>query len=38
MYEFKKKVAIDYPSDAFDEFECIMTWEVATIIAESNSW
>ena len=38
MYEFKKKVAIDYPSDAFDEFECIMTWELATIIAESNSW
>ena len=38
MYEFKKKTAIDYPSEAFDEFECIMTWELATIIAESNSW
>lgn len=38
MYEFKKKIAIDYPSEAFDEFECIMTWELATIIAESNSW
>ena len=38
MYEFKKRVAIDYPSDAFDEFECIMTWELVTIIAESNSW
>lgn len=38
MYQFKKKIAIDYPSDAFDEFECIMTWELATIIAESNSW
>ena len=37
MYEFKKKVAIDYPSEAFDEFECIMTWELATIIAETNS-
>ena len=38
MYEFKKKTAIDYPSEAFDDFECIMTWELATIIAESNSW
>ena len=38
MYEFKKKTAIDYPSDAFDDFECIMTWELVTIIAESNSW
>lgn len=37
MYQFKKKVAISYPSEAFDEFECIMTWELATIIAESNS-
>ena len=38
MYQFKKKVAIDYPSPAFSEFECIMTGELATIIAESNSW
>lgn len=38
MYEFKKKIAIDYPWDAFNDFECIMTWELATIIAESNSW
>lgn len=38
MYEFKKKIAIDYPGEAFDEFECIMTWELATIIAETNSW
>lgn len=38
MYEFKKKTAIDYPSEAFNDFECIMTWELATIIAESNSW
>ena len=38
MYEFKKKTAIDYPSEAFDDFECIMTWELVTIIAESNSW
>lgn len=38
MYQFKKKTAIDYPSEAFDDFECIMTGELATIIAESNSW
>lgn len=38
MYEFKKKIAIDYPSEAFNDFECIMTGELATIIAESNSW
>lgn len=38
MYQLKKKIAIDYPSEAFDEFECIMTGELATIIAESNSW
>lgn len=38
MYQFKKKTAIDYPAEAFKDFECIMTWELATIIAESNSW
>lgn len=38
MYELKERTAIDYPSDAFDEFECILTGELATIIAESNSW
>lgn len=38
MYKFKKKVAISYPAEAFDEFECIMTWELVTIIAETNSW
>lgn len=38
MYQFKKKTAIDYPAEAFSWFECIMTWELATIIAESNSW
>lgn len=37
MYQFKKKQAISYPAEAFDDFECIMTWELATIIAESNS-
>ena len=25
MYEFKERTAIDYPSEAFDEFECILT-------------
>ena len=37
MYEFKEKIAIDYPSEAFDDFECVLTGELATIIAESNS-
>lgn len=38
MYKFQRKTAIVYPSEAFDEFECVMTGELATIIAESNSW
>ena len=38
MYEFKEKTWILYPSEAFDEFECIMTGELVTIVAESNSW
>ena len=38
MYQLEKKIAIDYPAECFDEFECVMTWELATIIAESNSW
>lgn len=38
MYQFKQKEAINYPWDAFNDFECIMTGELATIIAESNSW
>ena len=38
MYEFKQKTWIVYPSEAFDEFECIMSWELVTIVAESNSW
>lgn len=37
-YEFKEKTWILYPSEAFDCFECIMTWELVTIVAESNSW
>ena len=38
MYQWKEKLAIDYPSKSFDDFECILTGELATIIAESNSW
>ena len=37
-YEFKEKTWILYPSEAFDCFECMMTWELITIVAESNSW
>ena len=25
FYQFKKKTAIDYPAEAFKDFECIMT-------------
>ena len=35
---FEEKLAISYPSEAFDDFEYILTGELATIIAESNSW
>lgn len=38
MYEFKQKTWILYPSEAFDKFWCIMSWELVTIVAESNSW
>lgn len=38
MYSYKEKIWLQYPSECFDDFECIMTWELATIIAESNSW
>lgn len=27
-----------YPSDVFDDFDCIISWELVTIVAESNSW
>lgn len=37
-YEFTPKTWILYPSEAFDDFECIMSWELVTIVAESNSW
>lgn len=36
-YEFKEKTWILYPSEAFDSFECIMSGELVTIVAESNS-
>lgn len=38
MYEFKERTWILYPSEAFDDFECIMSGELVTIVAESNSW
>lgn len=38
MYKFNKKIWLTYPAECFDDFECIMTWELVTIIAESNSW
>ena len=37
-YEFKEKTWFLYPSDAFNSFGCIMSGELATIVAESNSW
>ncbi len=27
-----------YPSSVFDPFECFTSWELVTIVAESNSW
>lgn len=27
-----------YPSEAFDEFQCFMSGELVTIVAETNSW
>ena len=27
-----------YPSDVFRDFECFTSWELVTIVAESNSW
>lgn len=37
-YKFVPKTWILYPAEAFDEFECIMSGELVTIVAESNSW
>lgn len=38
-YEFTPKTWILYPNEVFDDvFECIMSWELVTIVAESNSW
>lgn len=38
MFKLKKKTGILYPSEVFDEFGCLMSWELVTIVAESNSW
>lgn len=38
MFKFIQKTKIRYPAECFDNFECVMSWELATIIAESNSW
>jgi len=38
MYKFNQRLWLRYPDEAFDDFDCIMTGEVATIVAESNSW
>ena len=38
MYKFNQKIWLEYPAECFSDFECIMSWELATIIAESNSW
>lgn len=27
-----------YPNNTFDAFDCVMSWELVTIVAESNSW
>lgn len=27
-----------YPAEEFDEFECFLSWELVTIVAETNSW
>lgn len=37
MYSYKEKIWLQYPAECFDDFQCIMTGELATIIAESNS-
>lgn len=37
MYKFNQKLWLLYPDEVFDDFEGIMTWELATIVAESNS-
>lgn len=32
------KIWYVYPNDVFNDFDCFMSWELVTIIAESNSW
>lgn len=33
-----KKLWFLYPNSVFDPFDCFMSWELVTIVAESNSW
>jgi len=32
------KIWYVYPSKVFDKFDCMMSWELVTVVAESNSW
>lgn len=35
--EYERKWFL-YPDPLFDSFECFMSWELVTIVAETNSW
>lgn len=37
-YIFETKKGFVYPSENFNSFWCFMSWELVTIVAESNSW
>lgn len=37
-YQFETKKGFIYPSENFNDFWCFMSWELVTIVAESNSW
>lgn len=38
-YKFKPRTEFLYPSEVFDNtFKVLLEWELATIVAESNSW
>lgn len=34
----EKRTWFIYPADVFKPFDCFMSWELVTIVAESNSW
>lgn len=34
----EKRIWFVYPADVFKPFDCFMSWELVTIVAESNSW